>query len=314
MEYQKKLIDIISRYVPEDEKLVDFISGLIHLGKEASYRRIRCEVEFTLSEVVTIAKKLNINLTSLIIREGGEKVTCNLRLIDETSAVHGYIKKIEADLNILEGFEKKSGSTFYTVNRSIPELFYFPYTYLTKLKLFKIQFNKGTVQPLPLAQIDIPDVLSKVRQEYWDEIKLFKLIFILDPNLLTSVVNDISFFYNLNLITEEEKNQLKRELISVLDTINESASTGLYRGKKVSFYVSHVTLALSHSLIVSKGLEASIINLHYPNSLLSFDQEMTQAQMKRLQIIKKCSSLISQSGELNKIAFLNRQREKLYHL
>lgn len=314
MKYQKAFIDIISRHVPEGEKLVDFISRLIHIGKEASYRRIRCDVEFTLSEVVTISKALNINLTSLIIREGGDKVTFNLRSFNDMSATNSFIKRLEGDLNIFEGFKSNYDPTLYTVNRSIPDLFFFPYTYLTKLNLLKIQFNMGVVQPLPISHIAIPESLKEVQRKYWEKLQLFSLVFILGPNLLTSVINDILFFYNLHLISEQEKQLLKDELIAMLETINTSASTGLYMNKEVSFYVSHVTLDLSHTLVTSKGLDASIIDLSYPDSLLSFDEEINQSHLRRLYTIKKGSSLITQSGELNKIAFLNRQKDKLTHL
>lgn len=309
MNYQKAFIDIIARYVPEDEKLVDFISKLINLGKEASYRRIRGDVEFTLSEVVTISKKLNINLTSLIIREGGEKVTFNLRLPDDANPANSYLKKIEADLNVLEGIDKKVDSTLYTICRSIPDIFYHDHAYLTKLKLLKTQFNTGITQPSPLSHIEIPDKLLKMQDKYWEDLQSFELTYILAPNLLTSITSDILFFHELNLISKEEKQHLKKELVSILGVIDETARSGLFRDKEISLYVSHVILDLSHSLIISKALEASVIDLHFPNSLLSFDKEMCQTHMKRVQMIRKCSSLITQSGEPTKISFLTKQRE-----
>ena len=311
MDYQKTFIDIIARYVPEDEKLVDFISRLINLGKEASYRRIRGEVEFTLSEVVTISKALNINLTSLIIREGGEKVTFNLRLPEDANPANSNIKKIESDLNVLEGIDKKSDSTLYSVCRSIPDIFYYEHPYLTKLKLLKTQFNIGAVQPLPLSHIEIPNKLLKIQEEYWNELKYFNLTYILAPNLLTSIISDIQFFNNLNLISEQEKQHLKKELISILNIIDETARTGLFRQKEISLYVSHVILDLSHSLIVSKALDASVIDLHYPNSLLSFDREMCQSHLRRIQVIRKCSSSITMSGEPTKISFLSDQKDMI---
>lgn len=314
MNYQKKLIDIISQHVPEGEKLVDFLSQLICLGKEASYRRIRGEVEFTLSEIVTITKQLNINLTSLIISDGGEKVVFNLRLYNENNPINNYIKYLEGNLTIFEGFPNKEETTYYTVNRSIPYLLTFDYQYLKKLEYLKSQFNQGLGQPIPLSHITLPTSLFRIQDKYWNIINQFQLICILDPNMLTSLINDILFFFKLGLISEGEKLIMKDEIKQILEDINESTRTGLYKEKKISFYVSHVTLDLSHSLIVSKELDVSIINLHYPNSLVSFDQQMSQAHLKRLYTIKKCSSLITESGELDKTAFLNRQYEKLNFL
>lgn len=314
MNYQKTLIAIIAKHVPEGEKLVDFLAKLIHLGKEASYRRIRCEVEFTLLEIVTISKKLNINLNSLIISDGGEKVIFNLRLLEEQNPTDNYVKKLEGNLTIFEGFPNKNETTYYTVNPSIPDFLSFDCPYLTKLKYLKNQFNQGAGPPLPLSHIKLSTRLIETQENYWKIVSQFKLVCILDPNLLTSIINDILFFYKLSLISEGEKIILKEELIQMLNIIDEATRTGLYKNKGVSFYVSHITLDLSHSLIISKDLDVSIISLDYPNSLVSFDDQMCAAHLKRLQVIKKCSSLISQSGELDKIAFLNKQKEKLKYL
>ena len=314
MEYQKHFIDIITKHIPQDQKLVDFISKILYIGKEASYRRIRCEVEFSLSEVATIAKALNINLTSLIIEEGGDRITSNLRLFNEGTATNIYQKKIKADLNFLEGFDQKTSPLFFRIDKSIPDIILFDYPYLTKLKLLKLQFNADKIQPLPLNQIELSDSLIKEQNKYWENVKHFKLTFILEPNLLTSIINDITFFHELSLISDKEKELLKEELYSVLDVIDKSASTGLYKAKEILFYVSHITIDISYSVITSKNLDVSIIDLNYPNSLLSFDKKMSDAQMKRLFNIKKSSSLISQSGALYKNIFFNKQRAKLNYL
>jgi hypothetical protein len=308
MEYQKIFLDIIARYLPEGTKLVDFISDLIHLGKEASYRRIRCEVEFSLSEVVIIAKKLNINLTSLILREGGDKVVFNLRFIEETNATLSYIKKIKANLNILEGFRTEDSCDFYSVNSSIPDEFICDLPNLTKLKLLKIQFDNDNTEPSPFNRLDIHNTLKEIQQQYKKELGALNIIYILEPNLLLPTVSDILFFHELNLISAEEKKYLKNELLLILDIINDIACSGKYNNREVSLYISHVTFNLSHGFIQSKGLEASIIDLRTPNSLLSFDSKMYQTHVKWVNKIKKYSSFISKTGEITKASFLKKQK------
>lgn len=308
MDYQKTFIDMIANSLPAEEKLVDFISKLINLGKEASYRRIRGEVEFTLTELVIIAKKLNINLTSLILREGGEKTIFNLRLQQESDPYSSYTKTIDAALNVFEGLDKRLGTTHYFACRSIPDVFLAQYPNLCKLQLLKIQFNADGIPPSRLADIIMPQKLLKKQAQYWEELKDIDLVYILAPNLFASTISDILFFYELSLISEEERKALKDELFSLIHDLDETARSGFFRNKELQLYVSHVILDLSHSLIESKIMDASVINLHFPNSLLSFDREVCLAHKKRMQLIKKCSSLISQSGEPAKKKFLATQR------
>lgn len=309
--YQKHFIYIISEQLPEGVKLVDFLSDLVHLSKEACYRRIRCEVEFTLSEVVNIAKALNINLTSLVIREGGDKVTCNLRVIKEKNLVDSYVKKLEAELNVLEGFESKSKHSLLMVSKELPELLYFGSTGLMKLRLMKLQLNQGVSNPKGFDQIELSPRLKKVQGVYWEAIQHFNIVLYLGPELLTGMLYDIEYFYKTDMLSLEDKNLLLAEIAEVLDLISDIGSTGAHKGKKIDLYISHLAIELSHTCLVSDGLEATILDLNYPNTLLSFDRTFNQARAHRLQVIKRTSTLISQSGEMEKTAYLNKHRELL---
>ncbi|MCC9043774.1 hypothetical protein LNQ81_13930 [Myroides sp. M-43] len=309
--YQKHFINIISEQLPEGVKLVDFLSDLVHLSKEACYRRIRCEVEFTLSEVVHISKALNINLTSLVIREAGEKVTCNLRIIKENNVVDGYSKKLEAELNVLEGFESKSKHSLLMVSKELPELLYFGSSGLMKLRLMKLQLNQGVSSPKVFDQIELLPSLKKVQDAYWKAIQQFNIVLYLGPELLTGMLYDIEYFYKTDMLSLENKNVLIAEIAEILDLIRDIGSTGEYKGKKIELYISHLALELSHTCLVSDGLEATVLDLNYPNTLLSFDRTFNQAQTHRLQVIKRTSTLISQSGEIQRTTYLNKHRELL---
>lgn len=309
--YQKNFIDIITQRLPEDEKLVDFISRIIHIGREASYRRIRCEVEFTLSEVVIIAKTLNINLTSLIIREGGEKVTCNLRLIEGANVYVNYSKKIEADLNVLEGFDRRCNLKLHLVNNSIPDIFFLNFPSLTKLRLLKVQFHQDVVEPLSFAELVITDSIRELQLKYWNELSNFDISFIIGPDMLLPILNDIQYFVRFNLITIQEKEMLHQELSEFLDVLNEIAKIGFYFNSKIALYLSHLSFNLAQTSITSDDLEASVIDLPYTNSILSFDKSFNDANLESLSRIKKSATLITQSGDLERLSFMKKQQATL---
>ncbi|MFT4073573.1 MAG: hypothetical protein QM654_16810 [Dysgonamonadaceae bacterium] len=163
MEYQKTFIDIILTHVPDGEKLVDFIADMIHIGKEASYRRIRCEVEFSLSEIVIIAKRLNINLNSIVISEGGLKTVFNMRFPDDQDPATRFLKRKKGDLFFLEGFF--TGKCFmYCANCYIPDELTYDSPALTKLKLMKYGFVSGGKNISLLEKITITHSSTEIRQ------------------------------------------------------------------------------------------------------------------------------------------------------
>lgn len=64
-EFKESFLEAIKAKLPPDVLLVSYISKMINVGKEASYRRIRGDVDFTFSEVMAIVKDLNIPLSQL---------------------------------------------------------------------------------------------------------------------------------------------------------------------------------------------------------------------------------------------------------
>lgn len=309
--YQKYFINIISEQLPEGVKLVDFIADLVHLSKEACYRRIRCEVEFTLSEVVVISKALNINLTSLIIREGGEKVTCNLRVLQEENLVDSLIKKLEADINILESFNFKNQCKVFLVCKNIPELLCFNSEGLLKLHLLKMQLNQGKLKPITFDQLELTSIFEKVQKKYWAALEEFKLVVYLGPDIIMGLLHDIEFFSKTNLLTSNNKQQLIQELYDSLAILSNIGSTGKFKDKDIDLYISHMAIEVSQVYLRSKELETTILGLEFPNTLLSFDQSFNATQSHQLNIIRRTSTLITKSGEVEKVAYLNKQRSIL---
>ncbi|MDR2221670.1 MAG: hypothetical protein LBE34_02910 [Flavobacteriaceae bacterium] len=304
---QKNFIEIIVKHLPEGVKLVDFISNLVHLGKEASYRRIRCEVEFTLSEIVIIAKELNINLTSLIIREGGEKVTCNLRLIEEDTPQLTYCKMIEADLNVFEGIDTQSKHLLFTINHTLPLFFTTTSALLTKLRLLKIQFNQGSLNPKKLKDLELTKDIKTINEKYLKAISSFDVEVVMSQDIIANTVLDIDFFFRIGLITEEEQGLLLKELEQTIFLLQEITHTGTWNNKNLQLYVSYLSLDSSHQYIYSNGVQASLLDLHVPNSLLSFDKTFNTMHFNRIEIIKKGATLITKSGEIEKASFFKKQ-------
>ena len=61
----EKLHEEISKVLHPDQKVPVFLSELLNIGKEATYRRLRGEVPFSLYEAIIISKRLGISLDSL---------------------------------------------------------------------------------------------------------------------------------------------------------------------------------------------------------------------------------------------------------
>ena len=314
MDYQKIFITIISTYLPKDIKLVDFISDIIHIGKEASYRRIRGEVEFSLTEVITIAKKLNINLNSLIISEGGLRTVFNFRVLsDGIDFEHRYIRRKKSDLYLLEGFCTGNCKMVKT-KKTIPEEFTYDLPFITKLNILKLQFTYNSDKVHLLQDICIPKNIDLMQIEYLERLKTINLSYLFDPNLFLSIVTDILFFKKTGLISNNDIGYLKDELYQVLALVHKMTETGVYKDIPISIYISHRSIDISSTFIKDDNQVASVIELNHNNSLLSFDSGVCQEQEDNLNLMKKYTSLITLAGEIDKIQFFNQQKQLIERL
>lgn len=60
------LIEAVRKKIPAKGNIANLLMNILFIGKEATYRRLRGEVSFTLTEAAIISKKLGISLDAVI--------------------------------------------------------------------------------------------------------------------------------------------------------------------------------------------------------------------------------------------------------
>ena len=74
-------------------------------------------------------------------------------------------------------------------------------------------------------------------------------------------------------------------------------------------YVSQINFEATYSYLETSTLQLSLIRAYSINSLTTQDVQMFQSLKEWIQSLKKFSTLISESGEMQRIQFFNQQRE-----
>ena len=77
----------------------------------------------------------------------------------------------------------------------------------------------------------------------------------------------------------------------------------------VHIYVSQINFEATYSYLETSTLQLSLIRVYSINSLTTQDVQMFQSLKEWIQSLKKFSTLISESGEMQRIQFFNQQRE-----
>lgn len=156
----------------------------------------------------------------------------------------------------------------------------------------------------------MPDALL---QSYRDLLKEAQLMpsttLVFDGSCTKRWVNAICAFRNMHLITDQSVEMLKGELLQLLDELEEIAVAGQFRsGKPVSIYISDMDIEATYCYVAARHYRASCIETFSINSLRSADPGMFEHVKRWITSLSRFATLISCSGELQRIHFFKRQR------
>ena len=86
------------------------------------------------------------------------------------------------------------------------------------------------------------------------------------------LINDIQYFAGIHLITEEDKHQIKEELLQLTDELEDLASKGKTEaGNSVHIYVSHINFEATYSYLEADSVQLSLIRVYSINSIATQD-------------------------------------------
>ncbi len=310
----ERLIQSIKKSLPDNIQIVSYITDLLSMSRQAAYRRMNGEVPFTLDEVVTIADDLKLSLDRILERKDTKRAVFNLNLIDYNDPMENYYKILKGYIDIFETMAKNADASINSAFNIIPYSFSLNYDHISKFLLYKwLCISKVGSKNIPYSQFGIPTKIKNIQQKHFHTIRLnIDSTFILDKNVFTSFAGDVMYFYQLQLLNDEEKDQLRKELLKLVAYIEELTSSGKNNtGSKVSIYISNINLDTSYTLYKSGDFEMAHFRIFSINAIESRNQLICRIQKEWLESLRDHSTLITQSSYLQRSLFFAEQYERI---
>jgi len=305
------LIEEMKLRIPNNSELMNKLCDILDMSKEAIYRRMRGEVQFSLEEASIISEKTGLSLDSLSgisslkrpfvfkISDFANPQGMDYKLINETVELLGKIKD-NPDTEI--GISAKL----------IPDGIHLNYPYITRFYLFQwiYQYDntnhrkkygevKGTDKVLEILT-HMAYLLQHIKKTYY----------IFDKRIFENMVEDIKYFNSIGLISHDDIQLLKVDLYACLDDLEQQASTGLNRlGNKIEIYLSNINFEAGFSYIKSENYKISTVRSFTFYDITSNDTIVFEKSLKWIQSLKWASMMISESAEIARINFFAKQRE-----
>jgi hypothetical protein len=306
------LTEKISKNVPKNMKLIDYLIDILKIGRESAYRRMRSEIPFTFDEITELSLKLNFSVDEIIGKSMEERIFFDLKMDSLSDPGNSFLMLNEEYYKHIESLSStKQTEVLISINR-FNSLLTVEFDMLFKFFYYKWvhQTDRGSVN-CTFSEIDLPTGISAIQEKIKNRIKLVNNVtFVLDRDVFLKLVREIQYYYNRKLISEAEIHLLKEELIAFLGNFERIIQKGKNEfGSTYNFYLSLLDIETNSIYAQYNENKISQYWIYAINSILITNKNVCEMQKKWIESLKKYSVLITQSNEILQATFLNKQRE-----
>ena len=232
------LISAMKEKLPQGTNLANLLMDILYIGKEAVYRRLRGEVPFTLAEAAVISQKIGISLDRITGTTFRGNALFDLNLTHYDNPIETYYGIIEHYAKIFSVIKEEPESELNTSSNIIPQTIYLKYPLLSKFRMFKWIYQHSQQNNTQCyEQLELPDKLLDRQREFVSETQFVRnTYYILDSMVFRYLTNDIRYFIDSHLITDENVRNLREELLELVDELEHIATVGAFEtGREVQF-------------------------------------------------------------------------------
>ena len=304
-------MEILFEKYPKKSELTETLMDLLYIEREAVYRRLRREVMFTANEIAAIAVAWNISMDKLIgVSE--KHIPFKLQLWN-------YINPSEEELNniqiIIQGMETITifpDMEYMEISNKLPRMLITGFPYVSRLSLLKWMYQYVNDEVVPFSKLFYHEKVIRLASDFYKVSKnLPNVNFVWDNMIFYYTVCDIRYFHSIYLITDEEKELIKKDLYDLLDYMSNVASKGCWpeTNQKVNLYISHLNIDTNYLYYYFSGeVKLCCVHAFGKNELYTEDPSIAQDFRTWMQFQKRSSIQISEADEKSRIDFFTKQR------
>ena len=312
-----QIISKIEELLPANQNKVEFLSSLLGISTNSAYRRLVGTTQFTLKEASLISSRLSFSLDNLLLgRKLRKKALFEIEdLQDDNNDV--CLKKMEQYIQIFQGNQTYEHAEYMLATNSLPIGLSVKSELLYKFKLYKWLYATGRVKStLPLSELQLSNELQLAQQQY-DRVysNCKKGTLIIDEFFYSSTVSKIQFFHAKGLLTDQERGLLMDELIESIDGLEEAASQGAFEDDVfLDIYISPLKIETTYVYVLLDDQPFAFFPGYSINLFKSMDTEICRIQESWLKSLMRYSSSITQSNEVMRYQYFERQCELVHTL
>ncbi len=313
-------LETLQTIQPVKKELVEVLTDILCMEKEAVQRRLRGSVPFSFNEIFKISLHLGISLDNILAlgNNFNRTLPCRLLIMDFQNMTELDYQVLESYVEMARLLKQNPKSSFFTSTNTIPEFFYVGYPTIYRFHLMKWMFqNEKGHKKKSLQDVVYPERLLKMNKELRRCIKQAgQVSFILDRDTFRHFIEDIVYFRDIKLLTPEDIVNLKAETMDILREIEELTSQGTFEtGKKANIFLSNIKIETTHQAYSMTGHQKlSLLKWFTMTDAISTDERIYEETMRWILFLQRSSTLISGTSEMERIRFIQDQKQLIENL
>ncbi|MCD7973761.1 MAG: hypothetical protein LUG18_14075 [Candidatus Azobacteroides sp.] len=298
---------------PQETNLVNPLADILLIEKASIYRRLRGEVPFAFSEVVMLSQKLDLSLDQIVNRLSGDEKVFLLPLLQYVNSKEDDYHSMERHMGQMELVKSDPKSELTDICNVLPATLFYKYEFITRFYMFKWMYQYGqSKSPITYKDIFIEKRLREMQIRHYKNYKnISTASYIFDNLIFYFLINNLKYFASIYLITPEEIEKIKKDLLDLLSEIEETTygCKNVENNNQVLFYVSQINFDTNYLFINSTEFQLLAIKVFLINYVCSDKKEIVEEFMPIIQSLKRHSILISGCNERERILFFEKQRK-----
>lgn len=298
----ERLNETIKTHIPENVNPVHFLMDILNLSRESAYRRLRNEILYTMQEAGILASKLNFSIDDIFKGIDGEiRSHTDVIKVTDLSPTDNYVEMLKSTIEVFAGLEDRQFVKAFYVGNKIPNGMLLNFKMLAKLRYIRwIHQTHNLPINSRFSEIIIPAQVEKVHNEYLElNNKIGHTTCVFDRNAIQAIINTIKFYYRINLLTNDEVKEMKKELLEMVMRFEAISRTGKsISGVETSLYISDLNIGTNILFFeLKKGMSVHLLSSG-KKPVISTHPKVCEEQKLWIDSLLKFSVLISKSNEI----------------
>jgi len=306
-----------------DKKPVDIVMSILGISKSGAYKKLNGDSKFSLDEIITIFKEMNISFDRYFLSGQGEFKSYSFSTDTIKYKPRSYSEFWHQINSNLEELIKDPNASAIYLSNEIPFFYYLQFPKLLSFKLFVWDKTNWDISPeVDKFSFNIVNTIPKLNELTQNVLNLYlsyPSIELWNPDMLRLTMMQLSYYTKAGVFKSAET---IREIISDMDKMLTFMKKNCDSGKKsffgketsnndVEIYLNE--LVFNSEMIFTRSDNRKTLYNKYdtPNYLLSDDKRVCDHIELWLEKIIQKSTLISSRGKRDRDLFFKNAFEDL---